>query len=149
MPPEFDPDVVAAAGRHDREAIAGRGGTFVQFVFDGAHLAQDAQRVGAEQLGEHALHGAEAESLPRQFDRAGGRDHVRLFADVQHQRVSIGAHHRGQERIYERHRHSGRHDARRCTVSRAATTPEVLHDMFRTVRTATLAVDHRPGRRAT
>jgi hypothetical protein len=61
--PQFDPDVVAPARGHHGEAVAAGRGPVVEFVLHCAHLAQRAQRVGREELGEHALHRAQAEAL--------------------------------------------------------------------------------------
>jgi hypothetical protein len=103
VPAQFDPDVVATARRYDRETIARRGRAFVEFVFDRAHLAQRAQRVGREQLRQHALHGAEAEALLRELDWTAGGNDIRLLAHVQDEGITVTADDCGQERIYERH----------------------------------------------
>ena len=116
MPPQFNPDVVAATRGHDREAIAGGGRPIVEFVLDGAHLAQRAQGISGQQLRQHAFHRAQAEALARQLDRTGGGDHIGLFAHVEHQRVAVAAHDRGQERIYERHHMSGRTGLREAAL---------------------------------
>ena len=81
--------VVATPITRGRRAI-------VEFVFDGAHLAQRTQSVGREQLGEHAFHRPESEALARQFHGTGGSHHIGLFAHVEHQRVTVAAHDRGQ-----------------------------------------------------
>ena len=100
MPAQFNPDVVAAAGGHDREAVAARSRTVVEFVLDRAHLAQRSQGVGREQLGEHAFHCAQAQPLTRQLHRPPRSYDIGLLSDVKHEGVTVTADDCGQERIY-------------------------------------------------
>ncbi len=63
MAAHLDPDVVAAAGGHDREAVAASGRTFIELVLDGAELTQRAEGVGSQELREHPFHRTETEAL--------------------------------------------------------------------------------------
>ena len=103
VPADLDPDVVPATGCNDGEAVGACGRAADQLMLHGAHLAERAQRIGAEHLREQALHGAESEALTGQLDRPGRGHDVGLFSHVEHQGVAITAHDGGQKRVDQRH----------------------------------------------
>ena len=105
MAAHLDPDVVAAARRHDREALVGVIGCG-DVVVGGAELVQRRPLIERQYLAEHAGDGVGREHPRGQLDLTPGerpaklirrlrrRHDVRLFADVHDECVAIEAHDR-------------------------------------------------------
>ena len=70
MPANFNPDVVAAARRHDAEGLARREGgsaKVAKIVLHRAHLVERLARLGRQQLVEHPFHGVQGERARRKL----------------------------------------------------------------------------------
>jgi rfaE bifunctional protein nucleotidyltransferase chain/domain len=86
---DFDPEIVTASCRDDREMLAGEFGSGRQFVLNGAEFVERALQLGWQELAHDPVHRVERQATARQLDLTRRRDDVRLFAGVHHQRFAV------------------------------------------------------------
>ncbi len=67
MPANLNPDVVAAARRHDAEGLARRECGSTKVVLHRAHLVECLARLGRQQFVEHPFHGIQGERARRKL----------------------------------------------------------------------------------
>src|SRR5690349_5337981 len=103
MTADFDPDVVATAGRHHAEGLARREARRREIVLHSADLVQRLTRLGRQQLVEHALDRVERERARSKLELPCRRDDVGTLPRVEDERVSVGTNDGGQQRLYEGH----------------------------------------------
>ncbi len=86
---DFDPEIVTASCRDDREMLAGEFRSGRQFVLNGAEFVERALQLGRQELAHDPIHRVERQATARQLDLTRRRDDVRLFAGVHHQRFAV------------------------------------------------------------
>ena len=82
MPANFNPDVLAAASRHDAEGLARRESGRTKLVLHGADFVERLARLGGQQLVEHPFHRLQGERARRQLQLAGRSDPFRLVGEA-------------------------------------------------------------------
>ena len=98
MPPDLNPEVIAAAGRHDAEGLTGRKPPARPNSYCTAPMSSSDWRASA---------GSNSLSIPLTASRvsardasselAGGSDEIRTFTRVKDERVSVRANDGGQQ----------------------------------------------------
>jgi hypothetical protein len=87
-PADFDPEIVTASCRDDREMLAGNSGAAGNRM-NGAEFVKRALQLHRQELTHDPIHRVERQATARQLDLTRRRDDVRLFAGVHHQRFAV------------------------------------------------------------
>ncbi len=99
VPPDLDPDVIAAAGHHGGEPFVVSERRRRQVVFDRAQFVQNPPAVRRQQLREHPLHRVGRDRARRQMDGSRCGHDVRRFPYVHDQRITVRPDDGGQQGV--------------------------------------------------